>query len=113
ERQLWKVKYDGTDLQRMTTTPGRHAIDMSPNAQYFIDTWSSVTRPKQVELWSTASGKLRTIEANAATTSWLATHTYSPAVPFTFTTSDGVKIDASMVKPVPFDPAKKYPVVFT
>jgi dipeptidyl-peptidase-4 len=113
ERQLWQIKFDGTGLRRITTTPGRHMIDMSPNAQYFIDTWSSTTQPKQVELWSTARGKLRTMESNAATTSWLATHTYSPAEPFTFTTTDGVKIDASIVKPVPFDSTKKYPVVFT
>jgi dipeptidyl-peptidase 4 len=113
ERQLWKVKFDGTGLTRITTVPGHHAINMAPNARYFIDTWSSVTQPRHVELWSTAKGKLRTMEDNAATTQWLATHAYSPAETFTFTTSDGVKIDASMVKPVPFDPSKKYPVVFT
>jgi dipeptidyl-peptidase-4 len=113
ERQLWKVKFDGTGLTRITTVPGRHAINMAPNARYFIDTWSSITQPRHVELWSTAKGKLRTMEDNAATTQWLATHAYSPAETFTFTTSDGVKIDASMIKPVPFDPTKKYPVVFT
>ncbi|HXT15105.1 MAG TPA: S9 family peptidase [Gemmatimonadaceae bacterium] len=113
ERQLWQVSFDGTGLKRITMTPGRHAIDMSPNAQYFIDSWSSVTQPRQVELWSTASGKVRTMEANAPTTEWLKTHAYSPAEPFSFTTSDGVKIDASMMKPIPFDPSRKYPVVFT
>ena len=113
ERQLWQIRFDGTGLKRITTTPGRHSIDMAPNAQYFIDTWSSTTQPRQVELWSTATGRLRTMETNAATTTWLASHAYSPAEPFSFTTSDGVKIDASMVKPMPFDPAKKYPVVFT
>jgi dipeptidyl-peptidase-4 len=53
------------------------------------------------------------MEANAETRDWLASHAYSPAEPFSFTTSDGVKIDASMVKPAPFDPTHKYPVVFT
>jgi dipeptidyl-peptidase-4 len=113
ERQLWRVKFDGTGLERITTTPGRHSIDMAPNAEYFIDTWSSTTQPRQVELWSVARGKLRTMEANEATTQWLASHSYSPAVPFSFTTSDGVKIDASMIKPVGFDSTRKYPVVFT
>jgi dipeptidyl-peptidase 4 len=113
ERQLWQIKFDGTGLKRITTTPGRHSINMSPNAQYFIDSWSAVNQPRQVELWSTATGKLRTMEANTQTRDWVATHAYSPAEPFSFTTSDGVKIDASMVKPIPFDPAKKYPVVFT
>jgi dipeptidyl-peptidase-4 len=113
ERQLWRVKFDGTGLERITTTPGRHTIDMSPNAQYFIDSYSSTAQPRQVELWSTTTGKLRTMEENGGTKQWLATHEYSPLELFSFTTSDGVKIDASMVKPVPFDPSKKYPVVFT
>jgi dipeptidyl-peptidase-4 len=113
ERQLWQIRFDGTGLKRITTTPGRHQIDMSPNTRYFIDTWSSRTQPKQVELWSTARGKLRTMESNAATTNWLASHVYRPAEGFSFTTSDGVKIDASIIKPVPFDSTRKYPVVFT
>ncbi len=112
ERQLWEIRFDGTGLKRITTTPGRHSINMSPNAKYFIDTWSSTTQPKQVELWSTTGGKLRTMESNAQTTQWLSTHEHSATELFTFTTSDGVKLDASMIKPVPFDPAKKYPVVF-
>jgi dipeptidyl-peptidase-4 len=113
ERQLWRIKFDGTGLERITKTPGRHSIDMSPNTQYFIDSYSSTSQPRQVELWSTTTGKLRTMEENAGTKQWLATHEYSPLELFSFTTSDGVKIDASMVKPVPFDPTKKYPVVFT
>src|SRR6185437_7719160 len=112
-RQLWRIRFDGTGMQRITAAAGRHAVDMSPNAQYFIDAWSSTTQPRQVELWSTASGKLRTMETNAQTTQWLATHEYSPTELFSFTTSDHVKIDASMIKPSPFDPSKKYPVVFT
>ncbi len=113
ERQLWRISFDGTGLERITTAPGRHEIDMSPNAKFFVDDWSSTTQPVQVELWSTSGGKLRTLQDNAGTTSWLASHMYSPAEMFSFTTSDGAKIDASMTKPFDFDPAKRYPVVFT
>jgi dipeptidyl-peptidase 4 len=112
ERQLWRVNFDGSGLRRITTAAGRHEINMSPDARYFIDTWSSTTQPRQVELWSTANGKLRTIEGNAATVDFLATHEYRAPELFTFTTSDGVKIDASMIKPASFDPSKRYPVVF-
>ena len=111
ERQLWQVNFDGSGMKRITTAPGRHSIDMSPNGRYFIDTWSSARQPRQVELWSSA-GKLRSLETNERTTQWLATHEYTAPERFTFTTSDGAKIDGSMIKPSPFDPAKKYPVVF-
>jgi len=112
ERHLYAVKFDGTGKRRITTVPGNHRFDLSPNGQYFIDRYSSTRQPRQVELWSTERGKLRTMEANTATTQWLATHEYSPAEPFSFTTSDGARIDASMIRPVPFDPSRKYPVIF-
>ena len=112
QRQLYEVRFDGGGLRRITTTAGNHRIDMSPNAAYFIDRWSSVHQPTQVELWSTTKGKLKTMEDNAAVTQWLATHEYSPAEPFSFTTSDKVKIDASMVKPYDFDSTRRYPVIF-
>jgi dipeptidyl-peptidase 4 len=113
QRQLSEIRFDGTGQRRITTTPGNHRIDMSPNAAYFIDRWSSVHQPMQVELWSTANrSKIRTMEDNRAVSEWLAKHEYSPAEPFTFTTSDNVKLDASMVKPIGFDSTRKYPVVF-
>ena len=85
---------------------------MSPNGEYFIDRWSSTAIPRQVEIWSASRGKLRTMEDNASVTTWLATHEYSPTELFSFTTSDGAHIDGSMIKPVPFAPLKRYPVVF-
>ena len=112
QRQLYSVRFDGSNMRRITTTEGRHRIDMSPNATYFIDRYSSVRQPRQVELWSAAGQKLRTLEANPAVTTWLASHAYSPAEIFSFTTSDGTHIDGNMIKPVPFDSTKKYPVVF-
>jgi dipeptidyl-peptidase 4 len=111
QRQLYSIHFDGTSQQRITTAEGNHRIDMSPSATYFIDRYSSVHQPLQVELWSAAGQKLRTMESNPAVTNWLATHAYSPAEIFSFTTSDGTHIDASMVKPIPFDPNKRYPLV--
>ena len=113
QRQLYSARFNGAGTHAITSAAGNHHFDMAPNATYFIDRWSSVRTPTQVEVWSTSRGKLRTMENNAAVTEWLATHEYSPTEIFSFTTSDGVHIDGSMIKPVPFDPTKKYPVVFS
>ena len=112
QRQLHSVRFDGSRTRTITSAPGNHQFDMSPNGEYFIDRWSSTRQPRQVELWSTSRGKLRAMEENATVTSWLATHVYSPAELFSFTTTDGAHIDGSMIKPSPFDPSKRYPVVF-
>ncbi len=146
QRQLYAVRFDGSGARRITTATGTHAIDMSPNARFFIDRWSSTTQPRQVELWETGTATdrrtdgqadrsrsranrpsvrppaspsssgprmLRKLEENAQVAQWVATHAYAPTEIFTFTTSDGVRLDGSMVKPADFDPNRRYPVVFS
>lgn len=111
QRQLYAVRFDGKGKRRLTTTPGTHAIDMSPDAHYYIDRWSSTTQPRQVELRATSGKMLKKLEDNAAVSTWIASHAYSPVELFKFTTSDGVTLDGSMIKPPDFDPARKYPVI--
>jgi len=112
QRQLYEIRFDGTHPRKLTHEAGRHAIDMAPDGQFYLDRWSSVHQPTQVALRSTLNTTSRTLEDNAATTQWLGAHEYSPAEPFSFTSSDSVRIDGNMIKPVPFDPTKKYPVIF-
>ncbi len=111
-RQLYAVQFDGSGSRRLSTTAGTHTINMSPSTQFYLDSWSSVEKPRQVELHSSSGALLRTLEDNAAVSQWVATHAYSPVQLMNFTTSDNVKIDFSVIKPVPFDPARKYPVIF-
>jgi dipeptidyl-peptidase-4 len=111
QRQLYRIRFDGTHAQQLTTAAGTHNIDMSPDTRFYIDRWSATRQPRQVELWATGGKMLKKLEDNARVTQWLATHTYAPVELFSFTTSDSVRLDGSMVKPVPFDPAKKYPVI--
>lgn len=111
QRQLYAVRYDGKGKRRLTTTAGTHAIDMAPNARYYIDRWSSTTKPRQVELRATSGTLLKQLEDNAAVSDWLATHVYSPVELFQFTTSDGQRLDGSMIKPPNFDPTRTYPVI--
>src|SRR6476646_5704451 len=77
QRQLYSIRFDGSGERRVTTAEGTHRIDMAPTATYFIDRYSSLKQPTQVEIWATPGQKLRTIEDNAATTRWLTTHAYS------------------------------------
>lgn len=111
ERQLYVIDADGKNKRRLTTPAGRHAINFSPDGQTFIDRYSNVNTPTQVEL-RTISGKLlKTLEDNAHVREYVAANTYSPKELSSFTTSDGQRIEISILKPADFDAAKKYPVV--
>ena len=111
ERHLYAIGFDGKSKRKLTQSAGNHAFNMSPNGKYYIDTWSNTQTPRQVELWSTRPRKLTTFEENRAVLQRVQTHAYSPLELFKFTTSDGVTLDASMIKPPDFDPARKYPVI--
>ncbi|OIN58096.1 S9 family peptidase [Arsenicibacter rosenii] len=111
ERQLYVVDADGKNRRRLTNTAGKHAVNFSPNGQYYIDRYSNVSTPTQVELWDTKGTKIKSLETNSRVTEYLGTHTYAPKELASFTTSDGQKIDISIVKPIDFDASKKYPVL--
>ncbi|WP_128547713.1 S9 family peptidase [Larkinella soli] len=111
ERQLYVVDFDGKNKRRITQAPGRHKVDFSPNSRYFIDRYSSVTTPTRVELWDTKGKALKTLEDNARVTQFLNGYAYAPKELSSFTTSDGQKIDISLIKPLNFDPGRKYPVM--
>jgi len=113
QRQLYAIRFDGAAKRRLTQTPGTHRVDMSPDARYYIDRWSSTRQPRQVELWATTGRKLRALEENARVTEWLGTHAFAPTELFSFTTSDSVRLDGAIVKPAPLDSTHRYPVIFS
>jgi dipeptidyl-peptidase-4 len=115
ERHLYAIDFDGRNKRKLTTEAGTHSIDMSPSTDFYLDTWSSTTRPRQVELWSTeGSGeRLATLEANEQVEQITQRFAYSPLELFSFTTSDGVELDGSMVRPPNFDATQRHPVVLS
>ncbi|MBO0937266.1 S9 family peptidase [Fibrella sp. HMF5335] len=111
ERQLYVVDADGKNKRRLTPEPGRHYINFSPNGQTFIDRYSNVNTPTQVLVRNVSGQTLATLEANNDVKTYVAANTYSPKELSSFTTSDGQRIEISILKPADFDVAKKYPVV--
>ena len=113
QRHFYAIDFDGGSKRRLTHMAGTHAVDMSPNMDYYIDTWSSSSQPPQVELRSTQGGGrlLTTLEANAEVEAYVTAREYSPAELFSFTTSDGVPLDGSMIRPPNFDPSRRHPVL--
>ncbi|GAB3026070.1 S9 family peptidase [Spirosoma pulveris] len=111
ERQLFVADVDGKNKRRLTTVPGKHAVNFSPNGQYFIDRYSNISTPTQVELRDVKGQLIKALETNKKVSDYVASHGYSPKELTHFTTTDGQQIDISIIKPADFDPNKKYPVV--
>ncbi len=111
ERQLFSISFDGKNKKRLTTTDGRHRINLSPNNKYFVDRFSNISTPTQVALWSIKGKQLHQFEDNKGVTEYVNSHAYSPRELMQFTTSDGQKLDIYVVKPTNFDPNNPYPLV--
>jgi dipeptidyl-peptidase 4 len=113
EQQLYSIKYDGSGKKKLTAVKGFHDIDMSTNTAFYIDSYSNTSTPTQVGLYDAKGKLLKLLEDNKAVSNFITIHAYSPQELFQFTTTDGVKLDAYMIKPFHFDASKKYPVVLT
>lgn len=113
EEQLYSISFDGSRKRRLSTASGYHQFNMSPNCKFYIDTYSNISTPRQVELWSTSGKMIKKLESNSSVEKFISTHLYSPKELFRFMTSDSVWLDCSMVKPFDFDSTKKYPVILT
>jgi dipeptidyl-peptidase-4 len=112
-QEFYSINFDGSGKQKLSQANGFHSINMSPDTKYYIDSYSNISTPTHVGLFDNTGKQLKMLEDNQAVTNFLNTHAYSAPELFKVKTTDGVTLDAYMIKPFNFDPAKKYPVVFT
>jgi dipeptidyl-peptidase-4 len=113
ERNLYSISFDGKKKVRLSAQTGTHAIDMSPNAQYFIDSYSSATQPLQVSLYRTKGNTaITTLEANDQLKARTKEYGIQDREFFKYTSADEITmIDGYVLKPASFDPTKKYPLM--
>ncbi|MDZ7268756.1 MAG: DPP IV N-terminal domain-containing protein [candidate division KSB1 bacterium] len=109
ESHLYRIKWDGTGLQRLTTREGWHVINLSPTAGYYLDHFSNVNTPTQVLLHKSDGSLVEVIEANEIPAR--RDYRFSPVEFGTLTTASNVTLHYWMIKPPDFDPSRKYPVL--
>jgi dipeptidyl-peptidase-4 len=109
ERHLYSIRFDGSDMRKLTSEAGWHSARFSPDMKCFIHTFSSAQRPSQVWMKKADGGLVRPLVENTLD-AWkgmpVTEHSF-----FTFTTPDGVELNGYMLKPANFDASKKYPVL--
>jgi dipeptidyl-peptidase-4 len=109
-RDIYAISLNGKDKVLLTEAKGTHKASFSPSRSFYTDTYSSVDMPPAITVYSTKTGKVA--ELTTADVSYNKVYAMGKSEFLTFTTSDGVSLNAYMIKPPDFDPAKKYPVLF-
>ncbi|HEX9974229.1 MAG TPA: S9 family peptidase, partial [bacterium] len=111
ERQLYRIKFDGTKMEQLSQEDGVHIITFSPDAKYYVDRFSSMTKLPGLFLHRN-DGKL---VQNLGTSKPELIAKFEIQIPelFTIATRDSFSMPASIVKPKNFDPTKKYPIILS
>jgi dipeptidyl-peptidase-4 len=107
--QVYRIKLDGTGLKRLTDTEGTHRAVFNPTFTMFVDTWSDINTPTQVRLIDADGQLIRVIDENKRPV--LAEYKLGKVELLHVPTRDGFEMEAMMIRPPDFDPAKKYPVM--
>lgn len=110
DRQVYVARGNGK-VERLSDAEGCNSAVFSGDYRYFVNTWSSYDHPMVFTLRNNKGKAIRTIEDNRQLVEKMRQYNWGKREPFSFTTSEGVKLDGWMVKPTDFDAAKKYPVI--
>ena len=112
-RNLYSVRLDGQDKQRLTQGEGYYTVSPSQGMKYFITTFSNATTPNVTEICDAAGQRIRTLADSRALRDELAAQQRPVKEFFRFTTERGDTLNAYRILPRGFDPAKRYPVLLT
>lgn len=103
---VYRVKLDGSDLRRLSAAEGTHGATFNPKLTHYVDRWSDIRTPDQVRVHRNDGREMFVVDANVVA------HDFElpRAELLQVKTRDGFAMEAILVKPADFDPAKKYPV---
>lgn len=114
QRYLYSASLFGNgEVKRVSPAgqPGQHRYNMSPNGKWAVHTYSNAATPPVIDMVSfPLHKKVRTIEDNAAALEQYKALGLKPKE-FVKVKSGDLMLDAWMIKPIEFDPSKKYPVI--
>jgi dipeptidyl-peptidase-4 len=107
---LCRAKLDGSGIESLTKG-GDHRIVVAPKAALFLDTCSDEQTPPRVRVCRADGSVARVVDTNPVYT--LDDYRLGQYERARIKTPDGFELEASILKPVNFDPKKKYPVWYT
>ncbi|HET8714283.1 MAG TPA: DPP IV N-terminal domain-containing protein, partial [Holophagaceae bacterium] len=102
-------KAPNAGMTLLTGREGSHRVSFDPKFRYFLDTWSDIRTPAQLSLLDASGRTLRVIDDNPPTAAWKGQRLGEVSFQ-TVKTRDGFPMETMLIKPVGFDPHKKYPV---
>lgn len=114
QRYLYRVRSNGHGLERVTPgdQPGTHGYQVSADGKFAVHTYSRFNEPPVTEMVTLPNHKVvRVLAENKKLKEKLATLDQAKTEFLKVPLTNGVVIDAWIIRPPDFDPAKKYPLL--
>jgi dipeptidyl-peptidase-4 len=108
ERQLYRIHLDGSGMERLTSEPGSHTLDLSPDGRWLADTFSTAEAPPVTRLLHPDGTLAAPLDSPA---NHLAEYALGQREFVEVKAHDGATLYAELLKPADFDPARRYPVI--
>ncbi len=110
-KTLYSIKIDGKGKKKLSSKIGTNTAQFSTNFAYYINTFTDANTPHYVTINSSDGKELKVMENNSALIESMKEYGFAKQEFFTFKTSENIELNASIIKPINFDPSKKYPVL--
>ena len=108
---LYRIGLDGKNQISLTPDAGTHAVQISPDGKYVIDTFSQPDVAPETTLRDGRTGTLIMPLEKADISRLLATG-WKPPMPIKMTAADGkTDIYGILFRPTNVDPSRKYPII--
>src|SRR5690606_18786644 len=101
---LYRVDYDGKNLQRLTFGDYAHQVRVSPDGSHFITTYSNVSTPPKVALLDNKGNLIRELADSKADD--FDDYIYAKTELITIPTADGYELPVTITWPTDFDDTK-------
>ena len=107
-RNYYSVDMETGHLTNLTTVPGMHRVLKNSSAEYFLDSYSNLTTPGQLNIVDEDGKIVRKIFTSSNP---LSEYKLGRTKFFTIKSNDNYDLYCRMILPVDFDSTKKYPVM--
>lgn len=109
ERHLYRSNLNGGPVVRVSREPGTHRSRWNDQGSLYLDTWSDIDTPPRLSVHDATGTLLREIHPSRREN--LDRFRLSSPRFLQVSTRDGFVMEAMMILPHDFDPARKYPVL--
>ena len=113
QREVYSIKWDGSGKKKISVSTGSNSVKFSEGFKFYSITSSSAKTPSTTILYNQKGKIVRVLDDNKPLNDKLKEYKFAYREFFDFNTSENVILNAWMLKPADFDPAKKYPVFMT